>query len=341
MMTGPFAARIAVRLLFIAAAFAATAPSVRAAGSGGRQPGDNGLAVKAQVNDPTAVAVDGSKKLYIVEQFSRIRRVDLRTGIITTVLTKAPLNAINSLVVDGQGNLIAAESLLHRVSRVDPRTGSVTLIAGGKRGFSGDGGPAAAAELDSPSFVAIDAADNVYIADSFNHRIRRVGTDGTITTIAKVSLPQELALDREGDILVSGFGTSSQYQDLQRVDMKSGVIATVAGLTLTAGLQSPNCLIFDRTGKLYVLGPNEDSIHSIDSRSLVTADSALASVGIRAGSPSTIHTQLCGGRMAFDSEGNLFVADFSGHRVRRISVRTGLIQIVAGNGLPHHVHVLQ
>lgn len=326
-----------MRLSFIVAACIVAASTAQAAASKERHPGDNGPATRAEVNDPTAIAVDGSETLYIVERFSTIRRVDLRTGIITTVPIKTPLEGVTSLAVDANGTLIAGESFLHRVSRIDPRTGSVTVIAGGKRGFSGDGGPAADAELNSPSFVAINPADNIYIADSFNNRIRRVAGDGTIATVAKVSLPQELALDKEGNILVSGYGRSSKFEDLQRIGVKSGLVESVS---LAAGFESPSCLIFDRTGKLYALGRNEDRVQEIDYGKLIIWTSA-ATAAIHNGTSSNIQAPLCGGRVAFDFDGNLYVGDFTGHRVRRINVRTGVIQIIAGNGLPHHVHVVQ
>lgn len=148
--------------------------------------GDHGLATKAAINDPQAIALDGSQALYIAENTNVIRRVDLKSGIITTIHTKPKLEAIISLVVDTTGHLIAAEFTVDRVSRIDPISGSVTTVAGGRRlAFSGDGGPAIHAGLNRPEFVTTDASDNVYIADMGNSRIRRVDAKtGIITTVA-------------------------------------------------------------------------------------------------------------------------------------------------------------
>lgn len=90
-------------------------------------------ATQAEINDPLAIAVDGSQTLYIAEITAFIRRVDLKSGIITTVKTKTRLTAINSLAVDTNGNLIATEFTEDRVRRIDPTSGSVTTIAGGRR----------------------------------------------------------------------------------------------------------------------------------------------------------------------------------------------------------------
>jgi DNA-binding beta-propeller fold protein YncE len=156
--------------------FAALACLITAFGqSEARRPtprtGDHLPATQAEINDPLAIAVDGSQTLYIAEITAFIRRVDLKSGIITTVKTKARLTAINSVAVDTNGNLIATEFTEDRVRRIDPPSGSVTTIAGGRRReFSGDGGPAINAGLNQPSFVTIDTAHNIYIADTGNGR---------------------------------------------------------------------------------------------------------------------------------------------------------------------------
>src|SRR5207247_3453872 len=90
----------------------------------------------------------------------------------------------SQLALDGRGNLYIADNRNHRVRKVDP-AGTITTIAGnGKPGFSGDGGPATSAQLYVPQGVAVDGAGNVYIADQFNGRVRKVNAAGTITTIA-------------------------------------------------------------------------------------------------------------------------------------------------------------
>jgi sugar lactone lactonase YvrE len=132
----------------------------------------------------------------------------------------AELNDPNGVAVDAAGNVYIAEFLDQRVRKV-AANGSITTVAGtGVAGFSGDGGPATTATLNSPSRVALDKAGNLYIADSDNFRVRKVALDGTITTVAgngsadssgdggpatsaAVDSPGDLALDTAGNLFIS------------------------------------------------------------------------------------------------------------------------------------------
>ena len=150
--------------------------------------GDSGPAPSAELRFPSGVVVDGTGNLYIADEGEhRVRRVDL-AGVITTVAgtgsegfsgdsgpaTSAELAFPSGVAVDSAGNLYIADDGNHRVRRVD-LTGTITTVAGtSSRGFSGDGGPATSAELDGPIGVAVDGAGNLYIAESYNHRVRRV-----------------------------------------------------------------------------------------------------------------------------------------------------------------------
>jgi len=100
-----------------------------------QRPGDGGPASKAEINDPVAIAVDGSNTLYIAEQgnFDVIRRVDLNTGIITTLKMRKRLETITSLTVDSAGNILATDYTGNRICRINPTSGSVSTIVGGKR----------------------------------------------------------------------------------------------------------------------------------------------------------------------------------------------------------------
>ncbi len=337
-----------------------------------RQPhvGDNGPATKAEINDPQAIALDGSKTLYIVQE-GAIRRVDLKSGIITTVQTKTPLEAIDSLTVDSAGNLIATEFTVDRVRRIDPASGSVTTIAGGIRlKFSGDGGPAIDAGLNRPGFVTTDTADNVYFADIGNSRIRRVDAKtGIITTVAGsgkrdssgdsgpaleagFEYPNSVALDRDGNLFISQYGYGQDSHRIRRVDAKTGIITTVVGLAkagltgdggpaLSAGLQSPSDLLFDRMGNLYVVDPVNDRVRLIDVKTQSINTIVGSTKGFGGDGGPAIRARLDNpSSIALDSDGNLYIAEFVNHRIRRVDARTGIIQTVAGNGRPNHGHVL-
>ena len=159
--------------------------------------GDGGPAVQAQLAYPWGVAVDAAGNLFFTDTTnSNIYRVD-PSGIITQIAgiwrggfagdggpaIKAHLSAPSDVAVDATGNLFIADTGNHRIRRVDS-SGIITTIAGtGVRGFAGDGGPAVQAQLDTPRGVAVNATGNLFIADSGNHRIRRVDPSGNITTI--------------------------------------------------------------------------------------------------------------------------------------------------------------
>ena len=166
--------------------------------AGSRIVGDGGPALQAQLHAPHGVAVDDLGNLYIADRRNnRIRKVD-STGTITTVAgtgeqgfggdggpaVQAQLASPTGVAVDGSGNLYIADQRNNRIRKVDS-TGMITTVAGmGEWGFRGDGGPAVQAQFRGPTSVAVDGSGNLYIADRVNHRIRKVDSTGTITTVA-------------------------------------------------------------------------------------------------------------------------------------------------------------
>ena len=163
--------------------------------------GDGGLATMAMLWGPAGVAADKYNNLYIADNDNnRIRRVDAKTGIITTVAgngsyafagdggpaISASLKAPTGIAVDPGGNIYIADYNNNRIRKVDANTGIITTIAGnGSFGFGGDGGPAVSANIWQPTGVALDAGNNIYIADYSNQRIRKVDAlTGVITTVA-------------------------------------------------------------------------------------------------------------------------------------------------------------
>ncbi len=331
------------------------------------RPGDSGPAVKAEINDPQAVAIDGARTLYVAENDGVIRHLDLRSGIISTLQTQRKLEAISSLAVGGNGSLLATEFESGRIIKIDPTDGSVTTIAGGRRinDFSGDGGAAKDAGLSRPESVTTDIADNVYFADLDNHRVRRVDAKtGIITTIAGsgkqdssgdgglaidagLEYPESVAVDREGNIYILEGLNSGR---VRRVDAKSGIIARVAssakaGLTgdggpaLAAGLDFPSDLLLDAMGNLYVVEGTNDRVRYIDTHTQVIRTVAGSTNGFGGdGGPAVLAKLDYPTSIAIDSGGNLYIAEMVNHRIRRVDARTGIIETVAGNGLPRHIH---
>jgi hypothetical protein len=188
---------------------------------------------------------------------------------------KAQINYSNHLVADAAGNLFIADTANHRVRKIST-DGIITTVAGtGKNGFSGDGGPAVKAELGAPAAIAIDADGNVYIAEFFNHRIRKITTDGTITTIAgtgtpgyngdgqpaiesQIGEPTGVAVDRAGYVYIS-----DQVNMRVRVVTPSGTMYTVAGTgnrghtgdggpAEKAQISNPDIIAFGPNGNLFI-----------------------------------------------------------------------------------------
>src|SRR5437016_3748614 len=164
--------------------------------------GDGGPAQAALLNGPFDVAFDRAGNLFFSDTFNhRIRRVDARTGVITTIAgngeagyagdggpaVRASLNEPYGIAIDRAGNIFVADRLNRRVRRIDAASGNITTLAGtGEAVYSGDGGPAARAGLAEPNGLALDADErHLYIADVADHRVRIVDlASGTITTFA-------------------------------------------------------------------------------------------------------------------------------------------------------------
>jgi DNA-binding beta-propeller fold protein YncE len=183
--------------------------------------GDDNPATNAMLG-PNGVAVDAAGNLFIADSYNnRIRKVD-RNGIITTVAgngssgypgdggaaTDASLYGPSGVAVDGSGNLFIADSGHSRIRKVDVH-GTITTVAGNwLSDYSGDGGNAAGASLQGPTGVAVDAAGNLFIADSGNNRVRQVGTNGVITTVVgkgsrALNVPSGVAVDAAGNLYIA------------------------------------------------------------------------------------------------------------------------------------------
>jgi uncharacterized protein (TIGR03437 family) len=199
--------------------------------------GDGGAATSAQVNNPTGLALDSAGNLYMADTLNnRIRRIGTDGRIVTIAgdgtgqfagdnrpASLASLNNPQGIGVDAAGNLYIADTLNHRIRKVSG--GFMTTIAGnGAAGFSGDNGPATSAQLNYPKDVAVDGAGNVFIADTYNFRIRMVTPDGTITTIAGGS--------RSGYTGDGGLGTNA------RLNFPTGIVAAPNGAIYVSDTQN-------------------------------------------------------------------------------------------------------
>ncbi len=334
------------------------------AGNGtGSYSGDGGDAVNAGLW-PADVAVDSSGNLYIADLNSRIRKVNT-SGQITTVAgngtccfsgdgrpaTEAQLQYPNGVAVDEIGNIYIADANNARIRRVDTN-GIITTVAGGGAG-SGDNVLATTVFLDWPGGVALDNAGNLYIASTWNLKVRKVDTSGIITTVAgigegysgdggsatsaRLSRPEDVAVDTLGNIYIA-----DTLNGRIRKVTSFGAITTVAGgganypgdggAATAAVLGLPRGVTSDSAGNLYIVEPGR--VRKVDSNGFITTVAGTGNLGYSGDGGPAIQAELKWAQgIAVDSAGNLYIADRENHRIRKVSP-AGIITTVVGNGTP-------
>ena len=316
--------------------------------------GDGGPATKAQFNEPASVAVDSFGDLFIADTFdNRIREV-LPDGTVTTVAgngiagftsgglpTASELFAPIGIAFNPSGTLFISDTLNSRIRRLDP--GSLTEVAGtGVTGFSGDNGPAPFARLYCPMDMVFDSAGNLYFADFLEHRVRKIDTGGTISTVAgngiqaysddggpataaSLSAPYGVALDGAGNLYIADQGAN-----VVRMVTPGGVISTVAG-TGTAGysgdggpataaqLNNPAGLAFDSLGNLYIADQDNNRVREVDhASSFITTVAGTGAQGDSGDNGPAALAQLTAPTgVALDQSGNLYITGMSGH-IRKV-----------------------
>jgi sugar lactone lactonase YvrE/predicted secreted protein len=267
--------------------------------------GDGGLATLASVNLPSSVTIDGAGNIYFADSANNaIRKVDAFTGIITTVAgtlgvqgyagdggqaTAALLNNPDGIAIDGYGALYIADTGNNTVRRLDLSSGVITAFAGNHtQAYSGDGGNATSASLNSPWGVTVSPSGDVYIADQNNHCIRKVthqiistisggGTpgfsgDGGAGTAAVLNSPSGVVIDVAGNIYIADTGNNR----VRKINAATGIITTVAGNgTETfsgdggaadgAGMYGPYGLVLDGAGDLFIADVFHNRIRMISS----------------------------------------------------------------------------
>ena len=365
-------------LLTIAAVLAAAAPAwaqtdwIIETVAGNSDVADGGPATAAQLSSPASVAVDSDNNIYIADANNhRIRKVDAATGNITTVAgdgasgyggdggpaTSAQLNAPRGVAVDGDGNIYIADVNNRRVRKVTASTGVISTVAGtGTSGSDGDGGPATAAQLNTPWDVALDGDGNIYIADRLSKRVRKVTVStGVISTVAgggtgayatsgpatsaNIGILTGVAVDSDGNIYIA-----MQQSRVFKVTVSTGMISLAAGtgahsysgdggLATAATLQFPFGVAVDSSNNIYIADTINNRIRKVTAStgfiSTVAGSSATPGDSGDGGLATAATMYYPQGSVAVDSSGNLYIADTLNGRVRKVDT-SGNISTFAG-----------
>lgn len=331
--------------------------------------------VVADLNSPAGILLDPGGSLILAEAGTgRVLRFSTSGGSPTVIAgggvgdngpaTNASLVGPVDMALDGAGGLLVVEQDRHRVRRVSLADGKISTVIGkGTPGYSGDGGPAAQAEMLLPGGIAIHPLGFIYLADTGNHRVRVLDQSGTISTgagsgptglgnggfdgdggpadQARFNTPQQVAIDAPGNLYIADTGNHR----VRKAEAGTGLIVTVAGVGTPgsggdggpasgAQLNAPSSVAVDAAGNLYIADTNNHRVRRVNLSSGTIATFAGTGEAAFGGdnAPASAAKLNQPRDLAFDAAGNLYIADSGNGRVRRVDARTGVITTVAGSG---------
>ena len=312
--------------------------------------------------DASGIAVDSSGNVFAADYHNQICKVSPSGAVITLagsgsagsadgLGTAATFNQPSGIAVDSAGAVYVADSANHRIRKIDP-TGIVTTLAGSGTAGSADG-IGTAAQFDLPQGLTVDSSGRVYVADTFNHRIRAIDPSGMVTTIAGTGsvgstdgtgtiasfrFPSGLALDAAGDLYVA----DSANNTVRKI-MPNGLTTTVAGngsfgsvdgMGTAAGFQYPIGVSIDSLGNVYVADEGGNKIRKITPNGMVATLAGSGSYGLTDGNGSAAGFSLPMS-VASDAQGNVYVADGPSNKLQQVS-SGGVVTTLAtseGSGL--------
>ena len=271
------------------------------------------------------------------------------------VATAAQLNHASFITFDASGNLFISDYINGRIRKVST-TGIISTVAGnGTTGYAGDGGPATDAQINRPIGIVVDGTGNIYIADDFNHRIRKINTAGIITTIAgtgiagfngdgiatavQINSPHGIAIDGLGNLLF----TDCLNNRVRKISA-TGIITTIAGISssagggdggpaTTAGVFSPYGIAIGGSGNIYFTQYGDHIIRKITASGIISTIAGTGTVGFSGdGNPATSAALRGPTGIAVDAAENIYFSDCNNYRIRRINTMN-IINTIAGTGV--------
>ena len=332
------------------------------AGQAGVMGSEDGPGSAARFSSPWGIAVDGLGNLFVADSDNHtIRKIDTH-GTVTTIAgqagatgsadgpgSAARFNYPVGIAADGLGNLFVADSYNYTIRKIDTQ-GTVTTIAGQAGVIGSADGPGSAARFSSPWGIAADGLGNLFVADSYNHTIRKIDTQGTVTTIAgqagvigsadgpgstaRFTFPGGIAADGLGNLFVA----DSSNRTIRKIDTH-GTVTTIAGQAgaygsadgpgSTARFNYPVGIAADGLGNLFVADSGNNTIRKIDTQGTVTTIAGQAGVIGSADGPGSAARFNDPNGIAADGLGNLFVADSYNSTIRKIDTH-GTVTTIAG-----------
>ena len=365
---------VAIALFFSLNAHAQTINTIAGKGATGTG-GDGGAATAAEMNYPAGVAADGHGNVYIADRVNnKIRKIS-PAGIITTFAgtgiagytgdggqaATAQLYQPSDIAIGKNGDVYVADIYNNAVRRISTN-GIISTFAGGGSMF-GDGGPATNAVLSSPTGLAIDTSGNVYIADFSHNRVRVVNTSGIISTFAgngvatfggdhgqataaQLFNPSAIATDKKGNVFIA-----EQANYRVRMVNAAGVITTLAGLgtygpggdgdsAWRAQFMTPWGLAVDGLGNVYIADEANNRVRRVNTHSIIGNFTGTGIAGFEGDAGTCGEAKLSQpGHMAFDSLGNLYIADQGNFRVRKITGINTAVEGQLANTLPGQINI--
>ena len=311
--------------------------------------GDGGTATAAQLSGPAGVAVAATGVVYIADtQNQRVRAVSPGGTISTLAGTgtagfngeivlprTAQLNLPHGVAADALGNWYVADTANNRIRKVQPGGNLFTIAGNGNASYFGDGGPATKGSVNQPQGVAVDAAGNVYIADTLNHAVRKVTPDGVINTLAgtgnpgysgdggpankaRLSLPSAVAVDANGNVYVADTGNNQ----VRRIDP----LGTITTVDTGGALNGPRGVAVDRAGNVYIADTGNHRVRRVSPGALVTTIAGNGACCYSGDGGLALDAMLNQPwAVAVDAGGNVYVADAANNSVRMLApVSTGI-----------------